>query len=244
MVAWGLVARGKRVVRGLQAPELPPGLTKAKLEKFVREREWYQSHDFLAPFGVKALSDSEAKWRALALPSLEGKTVLDLGCNTGALTFRALDAGAAFGIGVDHDAEAVRTATTIRERIRLEPRAIFVCSQIDRFLDDVPASFDVVIGASVGHYLNLPMLLRRLSGGAAGLVSLELPYVRGSSEFHVSRRGEILIPGEKALAAIAAAFDFELVKKGESEPLDEDERAVFHFVSRTGAAPARYLAAR
>ncbi len=233
-------ARARRTP-GSGSLRLPPGLTRAKLAAFVRERAWYQSYPFLAPFGVEATSDSEAKWRALRLPSLAGKTVLDLGCNAGYLTFRAVEEGALLAVGVDHDFDAIRTAVAIRERIKLEPRAIFVHAQVEQFLNETLSSFDVVLGASVGHYLNLTMLLRRLANGAASLVALELPYVPGSDEFHVSRQGEILIPGERALAKIAKAFGFEVRLVGPSEPLDQDERAVFHFESLTPAAPARLL---
>jgi SAM-dependent methyltransferase len=227
--------------QGVGALTLPPGLTRAKLRKFVRERAWYQSYHFLAPFGVAALSDSEAKWRALALPPLAGKTVLDLGCNAGYLTFRAVEDGALVAVGVDHDLESIHTAVAIRERIKLEPRAIFVHAPIEQFLNEALSSFDVVLGASVGHYLNLPMLLRRLANGAASLVALELPYVPDSDSFHVSRRGEILIPGERALGRIAGAYGFRVRLVGPSERLDEDDRAVFHFESLNPAEPGRLL---
>lgn len=222
-----------------RALKLPEGVTRAELERFVREREWYQSYDFLEAFGVKATSDSEAKWRALKLPRLEGRNVLDLGCNTGYLTLRAIEAGAALAIGVDYDWDAIRTACTIAERIKKEPRAIFVRSQIEHFLDEFVSHVDVIIAASVAHYVNLPMIFRRCMHGRVGFMALELPYVPGSSDFHVSRSGQILIPGERALEAVAAAHEFAIEKVGESERLDEDERAVFHFVPLDVLARAR-----
>ncbi len=142
------------------------------------------------------------------------------------ITAIAVEEGALLAVGVDHDFEAIRTAVVIRERIKLEPRAIFVHAQVEQFLNDTLSSFDVVLGASVGHYLNLTMLLRRLANGAASLVALELPYVPGSEEFHVSRRGEILIPGERPLARdqdLAPPRDVELLRARDVRELERDE---------------------
>lgn len=214
-------------------------ISRARLARFVESREWYQDFDFLHEFGVKGLSDSDAKWRALRLPSLRGKSVLDLGCATGYLTLRAVAEGAALAVGVDHDFEQIATACAIRDHIACEPRALFFHTQIEHFLAQAISSFDVVVAASVGHYLNLPALLRRFMNGAAGLVAFELPYVPGSRELHPRREGQILVPGDRALEQIAKGHGFTVENMGPSDPLDDDVRAVFHFTPEKPVAASR-----
>lgn len=227
-------ARGPRTRRKKTVEQASPveGVSRDELIRFIASRVWYQSYEFLEPFGVEALSDSPAKFAALELPSLEGKTVLDLGCNAGWLTFRALELGARLAIGVDWDLPSVETACAIRDRIRKRPEAVFVHAEVNHFLSEVRSGFDVVICASIGHYLDLPALLRNLEERRTGLLAIEIPYVPGSDELHVSRQGRIVIPGERALDRLAKAHGFRCERKGDSERLDGDERAVFHLAPR------------
>jgi SAM-dependent methyltransferase len=213
--------------RRKRAAGVPP--SKRELARFVASRVWYQSYEFLEPFGIEALSDSDAKFRALDLPDLAGKTVLDLGCNAGYMTFKALELGARVAVGVDWDEGFIETACAIRDEIRRRPEAIFFRSEALHFLLELRSSFDIIICASIGHYLDLPGVLRALETKRPELLAIEIPYVPGSDELHVSRKGRIVIPGERALARLAKGHGFRCERRGESERLDGDERAVFHL---------------
>ncbi len=58
----------------------------------------------------KGGSDSSGKLQALKLPNLEGKSLLDIGCNEGFFCMEAKKRGAARVVGIDRGAEFIEAA--------------------------------------------------------------------------------------------------------------------------------------
>jgi 2-polyprenyl-3-methyl-5-hydroxy-6-metoxy-1,4-benzoquinol methylase len=83
--------------------------------------------------------------------NLENKTVLDLGCNDGAISTHYIEAGAAEVIGVDIDEAAIRRAQELRQG----PRARFLQSDVKGMPQD-DDSVDVIISYDVFEHLAQP----------------------------------------------------------------------------------------
>jgi SAM-dependent methyltransferase len=101
----------------------------------------YQSHD-----GVAGVSDSRAKWARLHIPDrLDGKRVLDIGCNEGLFSHWCAERGAAEVIGIDRHVASIAFA---RDRYGSD-RVRFLQQSWD-LLPDGP--FDLAIWSSAMHY--------------------------------------------------------------------------------------------
>lgn len=126
----------------------------------------YQTFDPAKP----GASQSELKFSKLAINrmgGLEGKTVLDIGCNEGYFCSRALELGAIRVVGVDRSAKVIRSAI---ERV---PDAEF---RQGTWWDLPDESFDVIFFLSALHYEERPKALfsylkRHLNPG--GVIILE-----------------------------------------------------------------------
>ncbi len=99
-----------------------------------------------------------AKWQALSggLPNLQGKTVLDVGCNAGFHSFEALRRGASRVLGLDHDPrylEQARFAAKVLEIESAEFRELDVYN-----LDKLGETFDFVMFMGVLYHLRHPLL--------------------------------------------------------------------------------------
>jgi ubiquinone/menaquinone biosynthesis C-methylase UbiE len=97
-------------------------------------------------------SHSDKKLAAIRLPAnLQGKTVLDLGCNEGYFALEAKRRGASRVVGLDHDAKSIAAA---QKRASTEGLDIeFLVAKMDE-LPDGP--FDVVLLLSALHYIEDP----------------------------------------------------------------------------------------
>lgn len=123
---------------------------------------------------------------------LEGCRVLDVGCGTGVLSFVLLQRGAAFAVGTDMEARAVKCATQNAEQLGLSEKFSAVQTDLfppdetfDRILFNAPwvpvapatrldrAVFDEG-GDTLCRWL-LGVVDRLNSGGEAGLILSDLP---------------------------------------------------------------------
>lgn len=151
--------------------------------------------------GNKGSSRSQEKWSAMKLTDLTGKKVLDLGCNEGFFTEKALEIGASLAVGVDLDATLLERA---RERVE---KAAFVNSDWEAFLNrdnsaasqNLPVEYDVIFMISALHYSDnysgtLERVWRSLSddgflileasiGSAVGSYDGFVPVTRGKEPF-------------------------------------------------------------
>lgn len=86
--------------------------------------------------------------------NISGKTVLDLGCNDGAISFEYLQKGAARVIGIDIDERAIQRAQSRYH----EERMSFVKNTVDQIpIDD--QSVDVVISYDVFEHISQPKII-------------------------------------------------------------------------------------
>jgi tRNA (mo5U34)-methyltransferase len=91
--------------------------------------------------------------------SLQGKRVLDLGCNAGFWSLRAAEAGAEFVLGVDGRAMHVEQARLVFEVMRVPP-ARYEFRLADVFeLDLAEATFDVVLCLGLLYHVDRPVEL-------------------------------------------------------------------------------------
>jgi SAM-dependent methyltransferase len=153
--------------------------------------------------------------------SLEGHRVLDLGCNAGFWSLAAVEAGAAFVLGIDakqtfiDQAELVFAAKGIdAARYRFEQGNIFE--------HDLGEGFDLVLCLGVMEVTCRPVeLFQRMSDAGAETILLDTVISRArSSFFEVSTLGDpravvdrelVLVPSRQAVIELAAHFGFKAV---------------------------------
>ncbi|MSR77608.1 MAG: class I SAM-dependent methyltransferase [Candidatus Omnitrophica bacterium] len=103
--------------RFLQDPSVLDTVPKTpqEIERFIRKVPfvWYQ--EVLLPYQLKTPGrDSRKKFEFAGLDqAVRGKTVLDLGCNVGALCFLAEESGASQVTGIDLDGTLIRAARVL-----------------------------------------------------------------------------------------------------------------------------------
>jgi len=111
----------------------------------------YQTHITDQP----GMTDSAHKLRRLKIPGdLQGKRVLDIGCNEGYFCNVALTRGAASVVGVDDDATALEAATTLYSHERLK----LVKTSWNHLPD---GQYDVILWTSAMHYELDPLAVLR-----------------------------------------------------------------------------------
>ena len=118
-------------------------------------------------------SQSAQKLSRLGLPAnLEGRKILDLGCNEGFFCLELKRRGADYVKGLDHDPRALHFAKERAQSLALE-----VDFQSGSMTDEITGGpYDIVLLLSALHYIDDPAaLLRRILGilSPAGLLILE-----------------------------------------------------------------------
>jgi SAM-dependent methyltransferase len=89
--------------------------------------------------------NSAERWNLIkAETDFHGKSVLDLGCATGYFSFKAIQAGASYVLGVDHDVKAIKVCRAAVEAFQVKG-AEFLCKTA--YVPDEP--FDVAFVLSV-----------------------------------------------------------------------------------------------
>ncbi|MDH6299946.1 methyltransferase domain-containing protein [Polynucleobacter sphagniphilus] len=117
-------------------------------------------------------SESLQKLKSLILPDLNGKTVLDLGCNSGFFSGYALFSGASKAVGMDFNKNSIDDA-----------RSKFPgCSFLEADFENIPPEkYDVVLLLSAIHYAadqeNLIHSIMKSHLNSNGLLVLELGIV-------------------------------------------------------------------
>src|SRR4051794_23896292 len=110
----------------------------------------YQTFD-----GQRGDSRTAEKLERIQLPpSLEGKSVLDLGCNEGFFALEAKKRGAVRVVGLDHDKRSIQAAKEHAAQANLDVE--FLCSK----MSDLPKEkFDFILLLSALHYIDEPARL-------------------------------------------------------------------------------------
>ena len=130
-------------------------------ERNYHERVWEESHRlqtrFQHVFLCRHVLAEEARHSALIRATVEGKEVLDYGCADGSYSVELIKAGARFVHGLDLDEVTIQ-----RARDRNLPNANFQVGDAHH-LPWPDASFDVVVGRSILHHLDLEVAVAELS---------------------------------------------------------------------------------
>jgi 2-polyprenyl-3-methyl-5-hydroxy-6-metoxy-1,4-benzoquinol methylase len=114
----------------------------------------YQKIDL--PYGLATDGDDRSVTAQQIFPDdLTGRTVLDLGCNTGYFCFEAIRRGAARVVGYDHSRSAIRKARLLADCLGVKVE--FEVRDLNAF--KVAEKFDYVLCLNVLHHLDNPLLV-------------------------------------------------------------------------------------
>lgn len=115
----------------------------------------------------RELAQRDAKTRIAQfdlLPSeWEGKRVLDLGCNNGAMLFHLTNVGIASGLGIEYDADKVAVAQEISDFVGVN-HLHFQQGDIDALDAEALGTFDIVMALAIEAHVNQPERLFELLG--------------------------------------------------------------------------------
>lgn len=174
-------------------------------------------------------SDSWGKLTSLKLPSLDGKSFLDVGCNEGFFCAYAIANGASRVVGLDYNPDFIAEAK------RRVPEAEFINNSWDAL---PPHKFDVILLSSALHYASEPLkLLDDLVAHLTppGTLVVETPVFPTALEgFHwVSRPvgDRVLVPGLHALKIFSKerGLAFRQVGPSVMQTGDESPRMVYQI---------------
>ncbi len=125
---------------------------------------------------VPGIIEIDGKWNKetkqlskMCFENISKKSVLDLGCNIGFFVREALDAGADYAMGVDHDPVEMTVAREISSIT--EDKAILVESKVEDYVPD--RKFDVVLMLNILHVVRNPTDLIKLYLGCSQSVIIE-----------------------------------------------------------------------
>lgn len=174
-------------------------------------------------------SNSFGKLLALYLPGLKGKSVLDVGCNTGFFCGWAAFQQARRVRGLD------RNPACIVEAASWFPDCSFLCRDWE---DLGQEKFDVILCLSSIHYSRdqqalLDKLMARLNPD--GVLVLELGVVAGNGEDFVPVRRSIdtrYFPTRKKLQAMLSAYSWKYIGRSVDQAGDPVPRHVYHVYHR------------
>ncbi len=89
--------------------------TKEKIREWVFSQNWYQTIHILDDIITPGNFVSDRRIQLMNLGDLSGKTVLDVGCNSGQLCFEAKKRGASRVVGIDIFEKRLEQAKTIAQ---------------------------------------------------------------------------------------------------------------------------------
>lgn len=136
---------------------LSEGETKRIKHLLMTLSPWRKGPFSLYGVDVDAEWRSDWKWERLIphIGNLEGKTVLDVGCNSGYYLWRMIGAGAKFAVGIDPMALFLCQFEAVKKLLGNDHRAHFIPIGIE----DMPklAAFDTVFSMGVLYHRRSPL---------------------------------------------------------------------------------------
>jgi SAM-dependent methyltransferase len=137
--------------------------------------------------------------------SLKGKRVLDLGCNAGFFSHKAIEAGCDFVLGIDGRQMHVDQANLVFEVNEVDPRRYeFACANILDFDYQAVGPFDLVLCVGVLYHVNKPIsLIEAVAAANTDMLVIETALSPA--------RGSWLELRHENLAGHLNAVDYELV---------------------------------
>lgn len=170
-------------------------------------------------------SRSFEKLAGLYLPLLRGKSVLDVGCNTGYFCGWAAFQNASRVRGIDINPAFVSQAAA------LFPECSFACMSWE---DLGPERFDAIFCISVIHYANdqqamIDALMARLAPD--GVLILEISHAPGEEDVFVEVERSIdtrLFPTRAKVRSMLSPYTFKLIAQSAQQAGDPIPRYVYH----------------
>jgi len=171
-------------------------------------------------------SHSFAKLASLHLPSLKGKSLLDVGCNTGYFCGWAVFDKSIRVMGIDNNPEAIALAKTWFQGCS------FLCMSWENL---PPDRFDVVLCLSAIHYADdqkalIDTLMERVAPG--GTLVLELGIAPGEEDTFETVQRSIDIrkfPTKKKLHSMLSNYAFKFISASVQQAGDPIPRSVLHI---------------
>jgi tRNA (mo5U34)-methyltransferase len=155
--------------------------------------------------------------------SLEGRRVLDLGCNAGFWCLQAIEAGADFVLGVEGRQMHVEQAQLVFEAKGVDPSR-YRFEQANIFEHAFEESFDVVLCLGLLYHISKPVeLFELIARAGAELLVIDtnvvpLPFscfrVRREdveAEWHAVEYETVLVPSRSAVIDLCRQFGFDVV---------------------------------
>jgi 2-polyprenyl-3-methyl-5-hydroxy-6-metoxy-1,4-benzoquinol methylase len=153
--------------------------------------------------------------------SLDGRRVLDLGCNAGFWSLAARDAGADFVMGIDFSEEYIEQARLVFEASGADPRR-YEFHQGDVFTQQLDRGFDVVLCLGLIDQVDRPVeLFQLMADTGADLIVIDSNVSRASTSLFelttlysardVPGDGLALIPSRQAVADLANRHGYQTV---------------------------------
>lgn len=175
---------------------------------------------------AKGDSASYKKLVALQIPSLKGKTFLDVGCNEGYFCGYAEFLGAKSVTGIDNNSRYLSVARC------LFPQCTFLCQDWDDLGEE---TYDVILNASAIHYAKdqkafIDLLMSRLK--PRGTLILEIGVAPGDSNEFVEVTRAIdkrLFPTKAKLFEMLDGYAIKFISRSAPQPGDPIPREVYHI---------------
>lgn len=153
--------------------------------------------------------------------SLQGRRVLDLGCNAGFWSLAAVEAGAAFVLGLDAQEHYVEQAKLVFEAKGVDG-ARYRFERANVLEHDLRERFDVVLCLGLLDHVARPFeLFARMARAQAALIVIDTEVSRARlSLFELTRLYSaadvveyplVLVPSRSAVVELAGQFDYQAV---------------------------------
>jgi 2-polyprenyl-3-methyl-5-hydroxy-6-metoxy-1,4-benzoquinol methylase len=149
--------------------------TKEEIKKIISGHK-FEYHKVNLPYGLHTKGENRNETRELIFPnSLEGKSVLDIGCALGYMCFSAEDKGAKKVVGVELKESRFESAKILKD---IKGSNVEFIMQ-DIIVQPINESFEIVLFLNVIHHLTEPFkALRALSKITGEQLIVEFPTLK------------------------------------------------------------------
>jgi SAM-dependent methyltransferase len=177
-------------------------------------------------------SNSPKKLNKLYLPSLEGLSVLDIGCNEGFFCFEALKRGARRTVGLDRSKLNIEKATKRAKDLGLNNSAQFICQDWQKLPDE---KFDIVLLLSSLHYADdqfalIDKIMERVSDTGTFILECGIHDTPNKSFTKINRGiDERYFPSFSLLHGFLSKYGYRIYGKSVTQKGDPIDRWVVHI---------------
>lgn len=179
---------------------------------------------------VQGTMDTTAKFNLMTKGvDLKHKRLLDVGCNTGMMSYLASQQEALVK-GIDIDCETIKQARS------LYPDIPFFCEQAEAISGD----YDIILASAIFHYTDLEKALCQFSRCTKLLICDVWLHSSQVPIFALTTRG-LYIPSMPSFINIAGKYFQTIDLKGPSLSPDDSQRFIFHLSNPTPSIPEAVL---